>query len=173
MFNNNELVLYSTEGVCRVSATVEKNFAGKIVRYYVLKPIYRENSTVFVPTDNELLLSKMRRVLSENEVHDIIQSIPDENPMWIDDDNTRKTKFKEIICGGNPRELVRLIKALYQHQQEQQSSGRKFHVTDERLLKDAEKLLFDEFAVVLKINPQQVLPLILEQTQAGSYGNQS
>ena len=175
MFSNNDIVLYGTEGVCRVSSTVEKNFAGRIVKYYVLKPIYKENSTVFIPTDNELLLSKVRQILSEDEVNDIIQSMPDESPMWIDDNNARKAKYKEIILSGNPRELVRLIKALYLHQQEQQLNGKKFHIADERLLKDAEKLLYDEFAVALKITPQQVLPLILKQTQSGARpcGNQN
>ena len=36
-------------------------------------------------------------------------------------------------------------------------------MSDERFLKDAERLLYDEFALVLRIKPDQVLPFILKQ----------
>ena len=37
------------------------------------------------------------------------------------------------------------------------------HLTDEKYLKDAEKMLHDEFAVVLNISPDQVVPFIRKQ----------
>ena len=57
------------------------------------------------------------------------------------------------------------IKFVYFHQQEQQKNGRRLHITDERFMKEAEKMLYEEFAYVLNIRKNQVLPFILNQVQ--------
>ena len=58
-----------------------------------------------------------------------------------------------------------MIKALYHHQQVRQAQGKKLHVSDERFLKEAERTLYDEFALVLHISQEQVLPFILDQIE--------
>lgn len=58
-----------------------------------------------------------------------------------------------------------MIKALYGRQQRRQAQGRRLRVTDERFLKEAERVLYDEFALVLNIRQEQVLPFILEQIE--------
>ena len=58
-----------------------------------------------------------------------------------------------------------MIKALYYHQQEQHAKGRRLHTADEHFFREAEKLLYDEFALVLHIKPEQVLPFIMEQVE--------
>ena len=40
-------------------------------------------------------------------------------------------------------------------------------MADERFLKDAEKMLYDEFALVLNIREEEVLPFIMEQIAVG------
>jgi CarD family transcriptional regulator len=51
------------------------------------------------------------------------------------------------------------------HQQELKEKGKKLRVSDERFLKDAEKVLYDEFAHVLDIKREEVLPFIFEQIE--------
>ena len=63
--------------------------------------------------------------------------------------------------------LVRMIKTLYQHQQKQQRRGKKLHVVDERFMKEAERILYEEFAHVLNIQKEQVVPFIMEEIQVG------
>ena len=58
-----------------------------------------------------------------------------------------------------------LLYTSYQHKREQEQKGRKLHISDERFFREAEKMLYDEFALVLHIQPDQVLPFILEQIQ--------
>lgn len=165
MFKINDTILYSAEGVCKIEDITEKSFGGKSMEYYVLKPIYKDNSTVFVPVASEKLVSKMRPVLSPEEIMDIIKSMPDESTLWIDDENTRKAEYKKIITNNNPREIIQLIKTLYIKQKEQQSKGKKVHLCDERFLKDAEEVLYNEFALVLNIKPDKVLPFIIEHIE--------
>ena len=166
----NDTIVYGTQGVCRIDEVSRKNFSGKPVEYYVLTPLDNSRSTIYVPVQNENLVGKMRRVLSAEEVYGIIQKMPEEESEWIENENQRKEKYREILAKGDRLELVRMIKSLYQHQQEQLAKGKKFYVSDERFFHEAEKMLYEEFALVLHIKPEQVLPFILEQISSPAAG---
>lgn len=172
MININDTILYGSEGVCTVVDIVERDFGGKAMQYYVLKPVYNNSSTIYVPVHNEALTAKMRRILSIEEIYDIIQAMPGEESMWIEDENERKEKYKEILHRGDRMELVRIIKALYNHQQAQRSKGKHLHTADEHFFKEAEKMLYDEFALVLNIRPDQVVPFILQQVEITEVDNE-
>lgn len=165
MYKVNDTVLYGAYGVCKITEIAEKNFNGNYDEYYILKPIFSEQTTIFIPIYNKILAEKMRRVLSTDEIRALIKMMPDENIIWIENENIRRERYKEIISSASPSDLVRLIKTLYLHKQTQKEKGRKLHIADGKFLKDAEKMLCDEFAFVLNIKRDQVLPLILEQIQ--------
>lgn len=87
MPNINEYVNYSNQGICQVediriikfqSDSCERN-------YYVLNPIHQKNARIFVPTDNDNLIGKMRPILSPNEIDSIILSVHNCDMAWIDD----------------------------------------------------------------------------------------
>lgn len=165
MYQIGDAVLYGTQGVCRIAEITQKTLNKTVVEYYVLKPVYCDHSTIYIPVQNAELTGKMRRVLSEEEVSDIIHAMPFEESIWIEDEAERKERYRDIILRGNRMELVKMIKALHAHQQQQQARGKKMHQADERFLKEAEKMLYDEFALVLHIEPNQVLPFIQEQIE--------
>ena len=170
MFQVNDTVSYGTHGVCQITEIGEKNLTGKSMEYYILKPVYNENSTLYVPVHSENLTGKMRRILSVREIREMIRQMPYHQEDWIDNENLRKTRYRELLTDGNRTELLKMLRTLYLHQQEQISKGKKLHNTDERFFREAEKLLFDEIALVLHIKPSQVLPFILEQIQATDNG---
>ncbi|MGL6197673.1 MAG: CarD family transcriptional regulator [Lachnospiraceae bacterium] len=161
----NETILYGTHGVCRITEISERKFGEESMEYYILKPLYDKKSTLFVPANSEKLLKKMRRVLTVEEIYDLIKAMPDQNTIWIENESERKDKYKEILSKGNRKDLVCLIKTLYKHQLEQQEKGKKLHIADERFMKDAEHLLHAEFAHVLEIQYEQVVPFILQELQ--------
>ena len=165
MYQCNETILYGTNGVCKITDITKKTINGQLMEYYVLKPVYRDSSTIYVPVQNQTLTEKMRPILSLQEVRSLIRSMPQEDLIWIDDENERKERYRDIITRGDRTELVRMIKTLYLHQQRQQSKGRRLHIADEHFFKEAESMLYDEFALVLNIQPDQVLPFILEQIE--------
>lgn len=47
MFQVNDMVSYGTSGVCELTAIEERDCGGKMVEYYILKPVYSSNSTVW------------------------------------------------------------------------------------------------------------------------------
>ena len=65
--------------------------------YFVLKPVGDKGSTIFAPTDNELILKKMRRLLTKDEIHKLIDSMPEENAVWVENENERKELYKSVL----------------------------------------------------------------------------
>lgn len=165
MYSVGAVVIYKNEGVCRITDTVTKRFRDNNIEYYVLKPIHKENSEIFVPKNNSVLVEKMRRVLSKDEIMELIKEMPKESNIWIENSDERKESYKKILESGERTELVKLIKTLYTHKQKQKKSGKKLHIADEKILKDAERMLYDEFAYVLDIPHNEVVPFISGQLQ--------
>ena len=61
MFKVNDVIIYGTQGVCKIEDIEEKSISGTKKAYYVIKPVNDNGSTIFAPTDNEFVLKKMRR----------------------------------------------------------------------------------------------------------------
>ena len=60
---------------------------------------------------------------------------------------------------------VKLIKTLYFQKKSQKNKNKSLRDTDKRFMKDAERMLYEEFAHVLKIERDQVLSFIIEQIE--------
>lgn len=145
-----------------------KDVGGGLRAYYVLQPVFEESATIFVPVGNEALTAKMRRVMSEAEITALIDAMPEEDSIWIADDNARRERYKAILAGGDPSDLIRLIKTLYLRAQTQKAQNKKPRLEDERFMKQAEKLLYEEFAHVLHIRRDEVLPYILHRVNGST-----
>ena len=168
MFNINDTIMYGSQGVCRILDIREESFGGEPKLYYVLAPVYDSNSTIYCPVDSDKIT--LRQLLTLPEIYDLIQLMPDTETSWIDNDQERKEKFGTIVKQGDHQQLIRMIKALYFNRQAKTEAGRKPHAIDERLMKEAEHILYSEFAHVLQIQPEEVLPFILGQLDAGHGG---
>ncbi len=161
-----EIVLYGTDGVCRISAIEEKKFGAERAQYYVLTSVFRNSSVIYVPVGNEKLESKMKTIMSRKEIEKMIDYMPEADNIWIEDEAARKVRYKEIIIGSDRYELVRMIKTLYAHRVKQENCGKKMHITDEKFLKDGERILYDEIAHVLCMEHEEVVPYISERLKA-------
>ena len=80
--------------------------------------------------------------------------------VWIEDENTRKQKYKEVIASGDFTNLIRWVRSLHIHKRMLFDCGKKFHQADENFLRDAEKILTTVFAVVLEITEDEVTPYV-------------
>ena len=54
----NELVAYGANGICRIESICEQEIDGTARKFYVLRPLDSESSTIYVPTDSEVLCKK-------------------------------------------------------------------------------------------------------------------
>ncbi len=156
MLKFNQKVSYGTTGVCVVEGIEEKKIGREIKRYYVLKPVSQSTSTVFLPADNEKLLAKVRRVLTADEVNDIIKTSKEEPDIWPENDAERKITFNGIITSGDPKACLVMMRSLQNRQNVLSSNGKRLHIADERALKEARRLVHDEFAVALDMKTDEI-----------------
>lgn len=165
MYQRGELVVYGIHGVCRVLDLEIKIMNRKKTEYYVLSPVANEQARFYVPTKNQAAVSKLRPILTHGEVMRLLESDDLTKSIWVDDDNKRKALYKEIINRGDRAELICLIRSLHMHRAEQFSQGRKFHLSDETFLRDAEKLISSEISLVLGIPHGEVRQFIHEKVK--------
>lgn len=159
MYSINEYIVYGKAGVSQIIDIRKENFEGlEEQTYYVLKPVYSEKSIIYAPVNRNL--NKFRKVLTIEEIYKIIEALPKAKTIWINNDHSRKEKYLKILKEGSHIELVRLLKTFYEKNKELTSVGKKLHISDERIMKEVERILFEEFAFVLNIEPEEVLPFI-------------
>ena len=107
----------------------------------------------------------MKQVLSKEEIISVIRQIAVTNVKWIDDENARKEKCRETLASGDRFEMIKMIKALYLHGQSLIDNRKKPRITDERFLKEAERILYEEFAFVLDIAFDDVVGFITKECE--------
>lgn len=162
MIRINDYVNYSTHGICKVEDIAEMQFSDNVGKreYYILCPVFQQKTKLYVPTDNPAAVQRMRRLLSSQEIDQIILSAKNQNMPWIPNYKERKIQFDEIMSRRDEGELLLLISCLYlrSHDQEKRlTSG------DLQILKKAEHVIEQEFAFLLNISPQKVGNYIQEK----------
>lgn len=154
MFKVNDFVVYSTHGVCQVTAVEEKPEEEKT--YYTLRPI---NKTLTIKTANT---DEIRLTLSKAEVKRLIQMMPEVEATWINDARRRSRTFRNLLKTGKCGDLIRIVKAIYTKNQENKKTNKKLSLQDKEIYQTAYNRLLDEFSFALKMPRQEVDDHILK-----------
>lgn len=163
MFENGQIVMHPTSGVCKVEGITTKNITRtEKYDYYVLKPVYDIGSTtIFLPVGNNKV--GVRTLLSAEEIREIINSVDMNTTLWIDNDQQRIESFHEILKSGDQKKIIKLIAELHQNEEKRLSSGKKLRIADSKILKEAEKIIHEEFAYALGLSLEETAPYIMKQ----------
>ncbi|MBR5488831.1 MAG: hypothetical protein IKV72_03930 [Firmicutes bacterium] len=105
MFAVNDIIVYGAQGVYKITEIKKETMCGTTKDYYILKPAVAAGSTIYVPLDNASLIEKMRPILTAEEIHALIDEMPGEDELWIENELERKEKYHAIITDGDPRAL--------------------------------------------------------------------
>lgn len=168
MYSAGEIVIYGTQGVCRVKEISVMKFGGNSGEYYILSPMADPRSVVYVPTDKPALTAKLRPVLERGEIDRLIADTAKEKLDWIVNDNERKEYCDKVIKGGDRVEILRLMEMLYLRREELKDQKKHFHNVDAQYLKTAERMLHNEIAYVVGIEPTEVAEYIRSRMAAES-----
>lgn len=168
MFRKNDLVIYGNNGVCTIKdigpLDIPGVSPGRI--YYTLIPYYSKDSQIFLPVDNQKVT--MRQLIQKEELLRLIDEVPSIEPLWIQDEKQREVKYKEALRKCDCRELIRIIKTIYQRKQSRIAVGKKMTASDEKYFHLAEEKLYGECAIALGMERIQVQAFIdkkLRQTE--------
>ncbi len=174
MYEIGDLIIYGSEGVCRVESVGASPVSGadKERLYYTLSPLYR-TGYVFTPVDSGVF---MRPVISKEEALELIRQIPSIEGEAYENRNLRflTEHYQECLQTHKCYDLVKLIKDVYVKRESAIRRGKKLGQIDERFMKRAEDMLYGELAVALGIPKEDVCGYIAESVEkAEKVGSES
>ena len=163
MYRCGECVIYGVHGACRVVGTQKQTVNRKRVEYLVLEPVGQKESRYYLPTANETAMGKLRPILNGDDLRSLLNSREIRAGEWIQDENLRKQRYRELLGNIDRTELLKMIHSLYAYRESQMAAGKKFHLCDENFLRDAEKLLVSEISLVLEKSQEEAKRYLREQ----------
>lgn len=166
MFQVGDQVVYGVHGVCRIVDEEKRVVDRKQVTYLVLDPIGQPGSKYLVPTHNAAAMAKLHKLLSREELLTLLCSDEVHTDGWIRDENQRKQTYRELVSSGSRTSLLQMLCTLYRHKAEQSAAGRKVHQCDDNFLRDAERMLSSEVAIVMELEYDQARTFLREQLKA-------
>jgi CarD family transcriptional regulator len=160
MFNVGDLIIYGTNGVCKVDDIGTLNISGssKDRLYYTLSPVYLKGSKLFTPVDNNKVV--FRPILSMVEALQLIDTINDVETLLIPDEKQRNDIFNTAYKSCDCTLLIKIIKTLNHKNLSRKEEGKKNVASDERNLQLAEDILYGELAISLGMDKENVLDFI-------------
>lgn len=162
MFNVNDYIMYGMTGVCKVVDITNERFMNCEKRkYYILSPIYNNDTIIKIPLDNNKV--PMRKVISKGDMTSLMNDAPNIETLWIDDDRKRSEQFQTMLKSGRCEELIKIIRSIYFGKKHLKLCGKKLQKSDKDIKKEAERLLTEEFATILNISPNEVNSDILSK----------
>lgn len=164
MYKKGQYVICGVNGICQVEDITTLNLDGvdKSRKYYLLKPVFSNGSTVYKPID---LDEGMRPALNKKQAEELITEIPSINTIAIADEKTLEKTYKDLIHSADPKALVSLIKTILMRKEKRLLKGFKVTALDSRYFKQAEDYLYGELSVALDIPRNEVRDYISERCE--------
>lgn len=169
MFQTGDYMIYGNNGVCRVESVGTIDMIPGIPKdkiYYTLKPLYIKGSTIYTPADNQKVL--IRPLISKEEAMELIDGVEEIETLWITNEKQREEIYKEELATCDCKELIKIIKTVYQRMQVRLAEGKKITNNDRKYFKMAQDSLYGELAIVLDMEKGKVEEFITERMQGKS-----
>ena len=156
MFQEGDLVVYGSSGVCRVVqiGALESRAADPNRQYYTLQPLF-ESERIYTPVDSGVF---MRPAMTKEGAQNLIRQIPEIDGDVCTERNPANLRihYEASLQSHECRELIRMIKGIRRKTRETEKKGRKMGQVDQRYRKKAEGLLHGELAIALGIPREEV-----------------
>ncbi|MEG1869442.1 MAG: CarD family transcriptional regulator [Oscillospiraceae bacterium] len=160
MFRTGDLIIYGSNGVCRVAEVGKPKVtvADQEKLYYKLLPVY-STETIYTPVDTTVF---MRPVISRKEAEELIAQIPSIRGNVYTNHNIAllKEHYEASIQSHDCEDLIQLIKSVYTKNVNAVQNGKKLGQVDQRYMKRAEDLLHGELAIALGIPRDDIVQYI-------------
>lgn len=158
-------VRYGQVGICEITDVTTTDQFGEKNRYFVLTPLYKTGSVVYVPCDKKELVAKMLPPLTPEETEDAILRAKSTPATWIRDFRKRSEASKRALSSPDRADAILLIKSILIHNKEIMGEGKRIHTTDDYFLRDAEALIGNEFSFVLNRPREEILQEIITRLE--------
>ncbi len=155
-FKVGDFVVHKNEGVCVITSIENKDFGAGVHEYYIMHPYFksaRTSSSIMIPVAN---CSQIRKHISKNDAEELILSLPTSEDVWISESKKRKENFAKIINTGDLQSLCGLVRTIHFKRSEYADMKKTIPLTDSATAALAERLAFEELAIAIGIQPEEV-----------------
>ncbi len=152
-FFKGQKVFYPSHGISVIEDIIEKEFKGRLIKFYHLK-LLSNYSSVFVPVSDAKEIG-VRKIISEREATYILSLI--EN-MEVNLNSEWKCRYREneiLLKSGEPKGLIFVLKNLYFLSKKKALSFR-----EKEMMRRAKELLATEIAEAKKWSYEKALERI-------------
>ena len=156
MYKENDYVVYKKE-VCKVREINRNKIT--VTTYYILVPVDDESLIIDVPTDDRM--GYLRDVISQKEAYELIQKMPQIEPLQNIEDRYIERNYKELLGKGTHEDLIKIIKTAYLRNDQRLKNKKKMSEKDSNYFNLAEKYLYNEIAISLNLNFEETKNYIL------------
>ncbi len=146
MKNTGEYIIYKRE-VCKI-INIKKKYINNN-DYYFLQPVYNDSLKIEIPINNVHCI--LRTLINKKEVERLIDLIPTIEIIENEDFFLEK-QYRDLLSSEKHEDLIKIIKTIYSRIDKKEKSNKKICESDKNYLKQAEKYLYEEFSIILKMN---------------------
>lgn len=159
MYAIEDFIYYENMGICQVTDISMQRIAGESQLYYTLQPLH-ESCVVYTPVGSDKVFT--RPVISKGEAERLIDTIPSiqAEPYHNSILGRLAEHYTAALKTHDCANLIELTMSIYAKKEELEGQNRKFGAIDEKFMKLAEDLLFDELSVALDISRDEVTTYI-------------
>ncbi len=159
MYNVNDIIVYGSVGVFKITSIsqMDNDLGNESEKksYYVLSSLFN-NETVYVPIDNPNIF--IRSVISKENAEKLIDNIPNISVQAYHSRNLQQLSehYKNAFKSHNCEDLIELVMSIHLKKQNAKQNKKRIGQIDEKFMKKAENLLYEELSVSLGIPKDQV-----------------
>ncbi|MGI5988804.1 MAG: CarD family transcriptional regulator [Lachnospiraceae bacterium] len=143
MFEIGDKVEYGVLGTCEITDIGKPDIKGVEGTFYFLKPLYDDRGVIYSPIKNRV---PMRYIMSRDEAEEFL--IRAAGCAKDDELNKRISPkdYEKIVKSQDPKEILHLIRHLYNIRNERARQVRRMKSADAKILAEARKILYQELA---------------------------
>ncbi len=147
-----DYVLYGFSGACQVVELGSLSFGGPDKIYYSLKPVYDSRSTIYVPLNKEDEI--VRKVITKPEAEKVLEKI---TQCQTDGMALEREACEAVLRSGDNVEVSQVIRQLRNLRKENRKNHKGLNISEERILRDAERIFFSEIATAFEMTMEDTL----------------
>lgn len=156
MYEAGDIIVYGGTGVCEVVAicTMDRDGIDPDKKYYQLEPLF-QRGTIYIPVDTKVF---MRRVITKSEAEQLIQTIPGIEAEAYHSKNAQELAqhYQSALQNYDCSDLLELTMSINSKKEFNEQNNKKLGTVDDKFMKRAQDLLFEELSVALKIEKEDV-----------------
>ena len=158
MYKVNDVVLYSTHGICRIDQITEKTVGDELKKFYVMHPLQNPKLTISIPVLNNE--DKFKELLNVSEASLILQQFSQNHDMLVDKNYYRSDDYQKLLLSGDRTQMMKTIQSILFLKSQYDQENKKMPISYVKVLDFLQKQLYTEISYALHISTDQVHQMV-------------